>query len=30
MGHYYYDDQGIMNRISMTYTDELAESSTLG
>jgi len=27
MGHYYYDEQGIMNRISMTYTDELAESS---
>jgi hypothetical protein len=26
MGHYYYDEQGIMNRISMTYTDELAES----
>jgi hypothetical protein len=26
MGHYYYDDQGIMNRVSMTYTDELAES----
>jgi hypothetical protein len=26
MGHYYYDEQGIMNRVSMTYTDELAES----
>jgi len=27
MGHYYYDEQGIMNRVSMTYTDELAEST---
>jgi hypothetical protein len=27
MGHYYYDELGVMNRISMTYTDELAESS---
>jgi hypothetical protein len=27
MGHYEYDADGTMGRVSMTYADELAESA---
>ena len=30
MGHYEYDANGTMGRVSMTYADELAEGSTVG